>query len=373
MSDSRLRDDLIAVMEAGIGSPLSDADFDDLARRVFEHQCARNPGFARFSEARGDQAGSWSSWRDLPPVPARAFREPGLVSRGPAEAVFRTSGTTGGGSERGEHRVPDLSLYHASLLPNFEAHLLPDGARLPMISLIPSPAEVPDSSLSHMIGVVEDELVRGSGLRGTGYFVARDGRLDERGLRAALREAEDAGDPVLVAGTAFSFVHLLDALAADGTRFRLPDGSRVMETGGFKGRTRTVPREELYGAIHSRLGIPPARIVNEYGMTELLSQFYEPVLTGRPRLHHPPPWVRTRVLDPGTLAPLPPGRPGLLCHFDLANLGSVCCVLTEDMGVRPPEAEGDGFRVLGRIAGAEPRGCSLAMDDLMTAVHRTRR
>ena len=319
--------------------------------------------FARFCEARGVKPGSWTSWRDLPPVPARAFRERGLVSRGPAEAVFRTSGTTGGTAERGEHRVPDLSLYHASLLPNFEAHLLPDGARPPMISLIPSPREVPDSSLSHMIGVVEDELAPE-----TGYFVDRDGRLDERRLRRALREAEGTRDPALVVGTAFAFVHLLDSLAADGTRFRLPAGSRVMETGGFKGRTRTVPREELYEAIHGRLGVPPRRIVNEYGMTELLSQFYEPVLAGGARLHVPPPWVRTRVLDPATLETLPPGREGLLCHFDLANLGSVCCLLTEDVGVEPAEAEGHGFRVLGRNPGAEPRGCSLAMDDLMTAV-----
>lgn len=363
MNGARLREELIGVMEAGVATPLPDADFDDLARRVSEQQWESNPVFARFCEARGGQPGSWSSWRDLPPVPARAFRERGLVSSGPAEAVFRTSGTTSGGTQRGEHRVPDLSLYHASLLPNFEAHLLPDGARPPMISLIPSPREIPDSSLSHMIGVVEDELARE-----TSYFVGRDGRLDAGGLRSALRDAQGFGDPVLVVGTAFAFVHLLDALAANGTRFRLPDGSRVMETGGFKGRARTVPREDLYEALRGRLGIPPRRIVNEYGMTELLSQFYEPVLTGGARLHRPPPWVRTRVLDPATLEPLPAGREGLLCHFDLANLGSVCCLLTEDLGVEPPQAEGRGFRVLGRNPGAEPRGCSLAMDDLMTAV-----
>ena len=362
MNGARLRDDLIGVMGAGVVTPLSDADFDGLARRVSECQWARNPVFAHFCQARGVQPGAWSSWRDLPPVPARAFRERGLVSRGRAQAIFRTSGTTGGAAERGEHRVADLSLYHASLLPNFEAHLLPDGARLPMISLIPSPLEVPDSSLSHMIGVVEAELAPE-----TRYLVDRDGRLDEHGLRSALGGAEGAGDPVLVVGTAFAFVHLLDALAGHGIRYRLPDGSRVMETGGFKGRARTVPREELYEAIHGRLGIPPRRIVNEYGMTELLSQFYEPVLAGGARLHRPPPWVRTRVLDPATLKPLPPGHEGLLCHFDLANLGSVCCLLTEDLGVEPLEAEGYGFRVLGRNSGAEPRGCSLAMDDLMTA------
>ncbi len=60
------------------------------------------------------------------------------------------------------------------------------------------------------------------------------------------------------------------------------------------------------------------------------------------------------------------GRPGLLAHFDLANLGSVSAVLTEDVGVGEP----GGFRLLGRAAGAEPRGCSIAMDDLLAAVRR---
>ena len=363
MSESRLRDDLIAVMGAGVGTPLPDADFDHLARRSFEHQCARNPVYAGFCASRGVLPGSWATWRELPPVPARAFREPGLVAGGEAEAVFRTSGTTSAGARRGEHHVRDLPLYHASLLPNFEAHLLPDGARPPMISLIPSPRQVSDSSLSHMIGVVEDRLARW-----TRYFVDAGGRIDESGLCTTLREAEADGEPVLVVGTAFAFAHLLDSLAGRGTRFRLPAGSRVMETGGFKGRARTVPREELYGAIQRQLGIPSRWIVNEYGMTEMLSQFYEPVLTGGARLHRAPPWVRTRVLDPATLEPLPAGREGLLCHFDLANLGSVCCLLTEDRGIEPPEAEGRGFQVLGRNPGAEPRGCSLAMDALMRAV-----
>ncbi|MEE3184308.1 MAG: hypothetical protein VX310_00895, partial [Gemmatimonadota bacterium] len=61
---------------------------------------------------------------------------------------------------------------------------------------------------------------------------------------------------------------------------------------------------------------------------------------------------------------VPMGEPGLLCHYDLANAGSVMAVLTEDQGV----AVEDGFRVLGRVQGAEPRGCSLAMDDLLSGV-----
>jgi hypothetical protein len=142
-----------------------------------------------------------------------------------------------------------------------------------------------------------------------------------------------------------------------------------METGGFKGRSRTVSRDQLYGSLAARFGLPLERMVNEYGMTELLSQFYEPVLRNprslalADRWHVGPPWVRTQILDPATLGPVSAGHVGLLSHFDLANLDSVSAVLTEDLG----EAFGNGFRLQGRSSGAEPRGCSLSMEDLLLA------
>jgi hypothetical protein len=141
-----------------------------------------------------------------------------------------------------------------------------------------------------------------------------------------------------------------------------------METGGFKGRSRVLERPDFYASLSKAHGIPAAAIVNEYGMTEMLSQFYDGPVAATPglaledRRHVPPPWVRTRVLDPITLSPLPLGEPGLLCHVDLANAGSVMAILTGDLGF----AVEDGFRVLGRAQGAEPRGCSLAMDDLLS-------
>jgi hypothetical protein len=141
-----------------------------------------------------------------------------------------------------------------------------------------------------------------------------------------------------------------------------------MDTGGFKGRSREVTREELYGGLEERLGIHAAWCVDEYGMTELSSQFYDGVAgsAGPPadRVHRGPGWVRTVATDPETLRPLPHGSVGVLRHHDLANLHSVAAIQTADLGVT---AE-DGFRVLGRAAGAGPRGCSLAMEELLRAV-----
>src|SRR5690606_18246177 len=81
--------------------------------------------------------------------------------------------------------------------------------------------------------------------------------------------------PVFLLGTAFAFVNALEEMSARGVRFNLPFGSRIMETGGFKGRSREISRPEFYSALSEHFSIPVFNIVNEYGMTELSSQFYD--------------------------------------------------------------------------------------------------
>ncbi|MDB4950321.1 MAG: hypothetical protein JWM27_2970 [Gemmatimonadetes bacterium] len=367
---SALRDRLLAVIARGMQAPLGDAEFGALARDVFAHQFAGNAPYRAFCERRGTTPDTVARWQDVPAVPTDAFKAAALVVGGaaaPMAAVFRTSGTTQGGERRGTHYVPDLSFYDAALRVGFAAHLLPDGARLRVLSLVPRPADLPDSSLSHMLG----EVVRDLAAPGSGWFVDTPGGIDHARLAAALRGAEQSGEPVLVAGTAFAFVHWLDALREADTCFRLPEGSRLMDTGGFKGRAREVTRGELYGAVQDRLGIAPQWCVNEYGMTEMSSQFYDAVAGGGladpgERLHAGPPWVRTQATDPETLRPLAHGEVGVLRHMDLANLNSVAAIQTADLGITAP----GGFRVLGRARGAEARGCSIAMDDLLSAIGR---
>ena len=359
---------LSSLFARGVARPLPPDEFDCWALRVFRWQLARNENYRGYCADRGATADTVTRWEDIPPVPTSAFRHVRLDSLEPGrspEAVFRTSGTTRGPTRRGEHAVASLALYRAAVLPPFQAHVLPEGGRLPLLAMMPSPSDVADSSLSHMVATV----MAAFGGKGSAWLVGADGTLAEGRLLDVFAASESGTRPVLVVSTAFALVHVLDLLEARNTRVRLPDGSRLMETGGFKGRSRTVARGELYAGVHYHLGIPPEMIVNEYGMTELMSQFYEPVLKhpdlgrGLPsdRFHVPPPWVRTRVLDPITLGSVADGREGLLCHLDLANAGSVACVLTDDLGVALPR----GFKVLGRIAGAEPRGCSLTVEELL--------
>ena len=366
------------------GEPWPDDVFEPWAQRVFAYQLETNPVYAAYVRKRGGTPSRAVPWNEIPWVPTSAFKAVPLVSGDSSrvQRVFRTSGTTDA-ERRGEHHVLDLDLYRNSLIPNMRRHVYgcgPDrqgeldrqggpegeGPVLPILALAPAPADVPDSSLSFMLGVALDGLSGGEG----GFFVTEDGRIDGGGLCDALVEATARGTAIILAGTAFAFVHWLDWLKEGSAGFDLPRGSVIMETGGFKGRSRVLERPELYASLSEAHGVPLEAIVNEYGMTELLSQFYDGPIAGalgmalEDRRHVPPPWVRTRVLDPITLSPAPPGEPGLLCHYDLANAGSVMAVLTEDLGVAVEE----GFRVFGRIQGAEPRGCSVAMDDLLSGV-----
>jgi hypothetical protein len=104
--------------------------------------------------------------------------------------------------------------------------------------------------------------------------------------------------------------------------------------------------------------------VNEYGMTEMGSQFYEDHLRAlhRGRPAKPgftiAPWVRTRVFDPQTMRECAPGKSGYLVHYDLTNREIPLAIQTEDVGsVR------DGRLTLqGRLPEAERRGCSLPFE-----------
>ena len=168
--------------------------------------------------------------------------------------------------------------------------------------------------------------------------------------------------PYTVFGTAFAWVHFFDNVTEN---FALPEGCLILETGGFKGRSREVTRDELYAAFTERLGVPPENCGAEYGMSEMASQFYDACLsTGiaeNPPRKLAPPWLKTRVLDPLTGQDCAPGTPGLLAHYDLANLNSVMAIQTEDMGYAHPDG---GIVLLGRAPGAILRGCSLTAEEL---------
>jgi len=283
---------------------------------------------------------------------------------GPPEKVFLTSGTTRGREKRGRHLVPDLRLYRASALAHFTACLLPDNRRPRMLALIPSPDALPTSSLTQMAEWVITEL----GGTGSEYFIDAAG-VHIEAFADAVTRAQHEGTPVCVLALTSALVAFFDWCEAREHQFALPGGSRVMDTGGNKGKGRAISRNGFLQSCWKYLKVAGYYCVNEYGMTEMASQFYDNVLHNRfrrsnePRYKIGPPWVRTVVVDPETLAEVAPGQTGLLRHFDLANCGSVMAIQTDDLGY----TAGAGFEITGRAPGAEARGCALVLDEVLSA------
>ncbi len=338
-------------------------DFNTLALAVFAYQFRLNLPYQRFCLGRGRTPETVTRWQDIPAVPTVAFKELDLTC-GPPEKIFLTSGTTRGQDKRGRHFVPDLRLYHDSALAHFVACLLPDARSLPMLALIPAPDALPASSLTQMTEWVITEL----GGVGSQYFIDTAGIHFEAFVDAVAR-AQQAGTAVCILALTSALVAFFDWCESHGHTFALPRGSRIMDTGGNKGKGRTISRNGLLQSCWKYLKVPGYYCVNEYGMTEMASQFYDNVLRNRflrstqPRYKIGPPWVRTLVVDPETLTEVPPGQPGLLRHFDLANCGSVMAIQTDDLGY----AIGEGFEIMGRAPGAETRGCALALDEFLAA------
>lgn len=360
-----LKDAILGVIEKGADQRPDEATFNDLAMRLFAYQFRANTPYRKFCERRGRTPATVRAWSEVPPIPIAAFKELTL-SCAPVEqavACFMTSGTTSP-AKRGRHYHFTLEVYDASAAAFFKANVLPSLDRMRLLILGSPPDLQPNSSLAHYLEVMRNRF----GDPGSGFYIGPRGLEAER-LREALRAAERESIPVCLLGASFAFVHFLDDCRADNLHFRLAAGSRIMDTGGFKGKSREVPQEDLYAQLSERLGVGRDHCVNMYGMTELSMQCYDSPLRrraiGLPEapMMQAPPWARTVVLDAETLQPVPPGTRGILCHYDLANCSSVIAILTEDVGMATPL----GFRLLGRVQGAESRGCSVSVDELLAA------
>ena len=338
------------------------ARFSGLALEVFRFQYEGNEPYRRFCERRDRNPGNVGDWTEIPAVPVAAFKHAELVVAGlGAGSLFLTSGTTQGAEQRGRHHVPDPSIYRDAALAHFERCVLPDAIRPRFIVLAPSLVEQPQSSLCQMIDWLGQVFTN----EPAEYFVS-GGELDGDRLAKRLHELEPTREPLLVIGVTYALIRFIDRCQASGDRFRLPYGTRIVDTGGTKGKSRPMSRNGLLRAFWEFLGIPGYMVSNEYGMTEMCSQFYDDAIVShfagrkRDRAKLAPAWVRTRLLSPESFEPVARGERGLLRHFDLANVGSVSMLQTEDVGIEV----GDGFEIVGRAVGAEARGCAALLEEV---------
>lgn len=328
-----LRNQIHLAIKAG-----ADIDFNGCALELFDHQFTNNPIYRKFCVSQEVTPSKISRWQEIPAIPTRAFKIADFpLSEG--TMTFLTSGTTT--EKKGAHHFPDTETYDLAALTHWSTHL----SKLPLFFLSPSPEESPKSSLSHMFGHLHDSLDE----KNNTAFLLQNSKFQ-------LSSLFENDRPIILAGTALAFLHLMESHQA----IPLPRGSQLLETGGYKGTSRTLDKPDFYQQLTSFFDIPDSDIHNEYGMTELSSQAYASGSTGSHRFPH---WCRYRILCPETERELPIGETGYLEIHDLANLHSVAAIRTQDFATGHPDGS---FTLIGRDPSALPRGCSRSIDDSLT-------
>jgi hypothetical protein len=353
--------EVLSFVTKGSHRVCNDAERDDLVERLFRRQANKIPPYANFCRLVGFDFDGVKSVNDVPAFPQAAFKSSmwlGSEPRGEYAWFFQTSGTSTG--RRGVRPVARMDVYEevsvaglvdmlrrefAELTQGLQQRCLSGThhieLRLPFFFVKEDIQQAPNSSLSWMFEFWRRRLGTASS-----RFILQRGRIIEEALIEQIwRHPEQ---PVVIAGTALG---LLSWAEQRGREFLLPNRSIVIETGGFKGRRRAMPKGELYKIFSQFFGLPQDRIVNEYGMTEIFSQSYARGVGG---LHVSPPWLYVRMVDPFTGRLCVNGQTGVIEVVDLANVDCVPAVQTEDLGV----IRKGGFELVGR-ASAELRGCSL--------------
>lgn len=322
------------------------ARFEALALEVFRFQASACEPYRQYIELLGLNPFEVTDIKCIPYLPVEFFKTHRIYSAAfekEPEIVFTSSGTTG--SETSRHFVAEAALYEQSFEKGFE-HFYGTAEEWSIFALLPSYMERTGSSLVYMV-----ERLQAQNRAAGGFYL-----YDHDKLTADLEKAAERGEKILLIGVAFALLDYAEYLSAlsSATALNLPETAVVMETGGMKGRRREVSRETMHETLCKAFGV--SAIHSEYGMTELLSQAY----SDGEGLFRCPPWMRVSTRDlQNPLQPLVAGQIGGLNIMDLANLYSCSFIAVQDRGIVYDDGS---FRVLGRIEGAQLRGCNMLIE-----------
>ena len=317
------------------------------------------PEYARILEAIGFDADKVTSYRQLPFLPVRMFKEHDLKSAAQEDIVktMTSSGTTGQAVSK-IYLNKTTSLNQQKTMVKIVSEFT-GSSRMPMI-IIDCP------------GVIKNRAMfsaRGAGILGFSIFGSRkiyalddDMKLDIEGLREFLEKFQ--GQKILLFGFTFMiwqhFYKELLRLKEEGIFFDLSEGILIHGGGWKKLASEAVSHDEFHKRLKDICGLE--HIHDYYGMVEQTGCIYMECEYGH--LHAS---IFSDVLI---------RRPLDLSEADIGETGIIQVVstipesypghslLTEDEGVVLGEDDcpcgrlGKYFRINGRLRNAEIRGCS---------------
>ncbi|TDM00038.1 MAG: acyl transferase [Flavobacteriaceae bacterium] len=306
--------------------------FQSLSLEVFRFQYERNRVYRSFVDSLKKDIRDIQNIDEIPFLPIGFFKTHKVSCQENFQKVFLSSATTS--MVQSKHYVFDLNLYQRSFLNTFQNHF-GELSELCIFALLPSYLEREGSSLVYMV----EKLIEKSHPK-SGFYLHNQEELAQKIL-----ENEKNQLPTLLFGVSYA---LLDF----AQRFPMSlSNTKIMDTGGMKGKREEMPKEEFNAVLKKAFGL--STIYSEYGMTELLSQGY----TTQESLFETPSWMKILIRelnDP--FCYLKDGQTGGINVIDLANLYSCSFIATDDLGKNKSSCT---FEVLGRFDHSDLRGCNL--------------
>ncbi len=348
-------EELLSTSPYGLDAAAKDTLYQEALTELSRHHWDRSPEYQQVSKLFGYQPSDERSWRDLPFLPVRLFKHFELRSVEPREVIktMTSSGTTGQAVSKiflDRTTAANQTKVLVKIVSSFSG-----AKRLPFL-VVDSPAVTKDRALFS---------ARGAGIVGfsmlgkdSTYLLDESYRIDEESL-AAFQE-KHKGEPIMVFGfTSIVWVHLCQALKQAGRRLEL-EGTLIHGGGWKKLASMAVDNAAFKAAVRETTGI--SRVCNYYGMVEQTGSIFMECEHG---LLHASVFSDVLVRDPVTFGLLGHGKTGLLQLVSLLPTSYPGhSILTEDLGEIvgvddcPCGRKGTSFRVHGRIANAEIRGCS---------------
>ena len=310
----------------------NEIEFEKLALDMFDYQIKTNKVYADYATLILKGLKPINIY-EIPFLPIHFFKTEQIICKGRAvEEIFLSSGTTG---DQSKHLVSDITLYQKSYLKSFELFYKAISEYC-ILSLLPNYREREDSSLIYMV----DDLIFKSNHTQSGFYLN-----NYEALSSILQELEEKGQKTILFGVSYALLELAE---------QFPQSLKntiIIETGGTKGKTKDIIKEELHMRLKSAFSL--GKIHSEYGMTELLSQSY----SKGDGIFKSPSWKKVLIRDINDpLSIIGDNKTGGINIIDLANIYSCPFIATEDLG----KTFNDGsFSVLGRFNNADIRGCNL--------------
>jgi hypothetical protein len=311
----------------------SSLDFNAKVLQIFHFQYKNNELYKKYVDLLKIDITTISQLEQIPFLPVSFFKTHKVLCGTYYEEVFSSSATSQTGQSM--HYVSYLPLYEKSFTRCFN-RVYGDFSEYAWLALLPGYMERKGSSLIYMVNY----FIKHSKYKESGFYLHDYDKLKENLLKLKAQKI-----PVILLGVSFALLDFAEKYTLDLSHVI------IMETGGMKGRREEITREELHKILCENFQV--RSIHSEYGMTELLSQFYSKGQGIFTQQAFQKILIRD-ISDPFNY--LPYKKRGAINIIDLTNVYSCSFIATDDMGLLHNDSD---FEVLGRKDNSELRGCNL--------------